>query len=164
MEGVIEQQVVVTSITTAVETPSTTTPPIVQPATNPKEYTLPQDLHNFIQTTAKLNRQYHTDNYILTIQQSSSGERILSIEQKSATASNKPMTQLSAQDILDTLNTPPQTPTHLQSLPSTDMIPNQQLLKSQIHSQALQDKLNSLLEHHNYQYHHPVFFNTHRIS
>ena len=105
MEGVIEQQAAVTSITTAVETPATTTPPIVQLTTNPKEYTLPQDLHNFIQTTGKLNTQYHTDDYILTIQQSSSSERILSIEQKSATASNKPMTQLSAQDILDICTT-----------------------------------------------------------
>ena len=59
---------------------------------------------------------------ILTIQQSSSSERILSIEQKSAAASNEPMTQLTAQEILDILNAPPETPSSLQTLPGTHMI------------------------------------------
>ena len=82
-----------------------------------------QDLHQFIQTTGKPNTQYHTNDYILTIQQSSTGERILLIEQKSASASNEPMTQLSAEDILQILNAPPQPPTSGATLPGTDMIP-----------------------------------------
>ena len=36
---------------------------------------------------------------------------------------NEPMTQLSAEDILQILNAPPQSPTSLTSLPGTDMIP-----------------------------------------
>ena len=79
MEDITEQEAAVTSITT--------------PMTQADQYTLPQDLHNFIQTTGKLNTQYHTDDYILTIQQLSTGERILSIEQKSAATSNEPMPQ-----------------------------------------------------------------------
>ena len=122
MQDIIEQQAAVTSITTPVQAPPTATTAAVQPITNPDEYTLPQDLHNFIQTTGKLNTQYHTDNYILTIQQSSTSERILSIEQKSAAASNEPMTQLTAQEILNILNAPPETSTSLQTLPGTDMI------------------------------------------
>ena len=122
MQDIIEQQVAVTSITTPVQAHPTATTAAVQPITNPDEYILPQDLHNFIQRTGKLNTQYHTDNYILTIQQSSTGERILSKEQKSAAASNEPMTQLTAQEILNILNAPPETSTSLQTLPGTDMI------------------------------------------
>ena len=44
-------------------------------------------------------------------------------EQKTAAATNEPMTQLSAKDILQILNAPPQPPTTLTSLPGTDMIP-----------------------------------------
>ena len=54
---------------------------------------------------------------------SSTGERILSTEQKSASASNKPMTQLSTEDILQILNAPPQPPTSGATLLGTDMIP-----------------------------------------
>ena len=50
MQDIIEQQAVVTSITTPVQAPPTATTAVVQPITNPDEYTLPQDLHNFIQT------------------------------------------------------------------------------------------------------------------
>ena len=122
MQDIIEQQAAVTSITTPVQTPPTATTGAVQPIINLDEDTLPQDLHNFIQTTGKLNTQYHTDDYILTIQQSSTGERILFIEQKSAAASNEPMTQLTAQEILNILNAPPETSTSPQTLPGTDMI------------------------------------------
>ena len=121
MQDIIEQQATVTSITTPVQAPPTATTAPVQPITNPDVYTLPQDLH-FIQTKGKLNTQYHTDDYILTIQQSSTSDRILSIGQKSAAVSNEPMTQLTAQEILDILNAPPETPTSLQTLPGTDMI------------------------------------------
>ena len=120
MQDIIEQQAAVTSITTPAH--STATTAAVQPITNLDEYTLLQDLHNFIQTTGKLNTQYHTDDYILTIQQSSTGERMLSIGQKSAAASNEPMTQLTAQEILNILNAPPETSTSLQTFPGTDMI------------------------------------------
>ena len=109
LQDIMEQETAVTSITT--------------PTTQTDQYTLPEDLHQFIQTIGKPNTQYHTDDYILTIQQSSTGERILSIEQKSASASNKPMTQLSAEDILQILNAPPQPPTSGATLPGTDMIP-----------------------------------------
>ena len=80
-------------------------------------------MHQFIQTTGKLNTQYHTEDYVLTIQQSSTGEWILSIEQKAAAVTNEPMTQLSGEDILQILNASPQPPTSLTSLPGTDMIP-----------------------------------------
>ena len=56
MRDIIEQQAAVTSITTPVQTPPTATTAAVQPITNPDEYTLPQNLHNFIQT-GKLNTQ-----------------------------------------------------------------------------------------------------------
>ena len=108
-QDITEQETAITSITT--------------PTTQMNQYTLPQDLHQFIQTTGKLNTEYHTDDYILTIQQSSTEEWILSIEQKSPAATNEPMTQLSAEDILQILNAPPQPPTSLTSLPGTDMIP-----------------------------------------
>ena len=108
VQDIMEQETVVTSITI--------------PTTQTDQYTLPEDLHQFIQTTGKPNTEYHTDDYILTIKQSSTGERILSIEQKSASASNEPMTQLSAEDILQILNAPPQPPTSAATLPGTDMI------------------------------------------
>ena len=59
-QDIREQETAITSITT--------------PTTQTDQYTLPQDLHQFIQTTGKLNTKYHTDDYILTIQQSSTGE------------------------------------------------------------------------------------------
>ena len=59
-QDITEQETTITSITT--------------PTTQTDQYTLPQDLHQFIQTTGKLNTEYHTDDYILTIQQSSTGE------------------------------------------------------------------------------------------
>ena len=108
-QDITEQETAITSITT--------------PTTKTDQYTLPQELHQFIQTTGKLNTEYHTDDYILTIQQSPTGERILSIEQKAPAATNEPMTQLSAEDILQILNAPSQPPTSLTSLPGTDMIP-----------------------------------------
>ena len=108
-QDITEQENAITSITT--------------PTTQTDQYTLPQDLHQFIQTTGKLNTKYHTNDYILTIQQSSTGEQILSIGQKSSAATNEPMTQLSAEDILQILNAPSQPPTSLTSLPGTDMIP-----------------------------------------
>ena len=108
-QDITEQETAITSITT--------------PTTQTDQYTFPEDLHQFIQTTGKLNTQYHTDDYILTIQQSSTGEQILSIEQKAAATTNEPMTQLFVEDILQILNAPPQPPTSLTSLPGTDMIP-----------------------------------------
>ena len=59
-QNITEQETAITSMTT--------------PTTQMDKYTLPQDLHQFIQTTGKLNTEYHTDDYILTIQQSSTGE------------------------------------------------------------------------------------------
>ena len=112
MDMISEQQAAVSSIT-----------PPVQPASQITEYTFPEDLHNFIQTTAKLNTPYHTDDYILTIQESSSGKRILSIETKSDTATNQPIPELSQQDITHILNPQQQKPTSLQTLPGTDMVP-----------------------------------------
>ena len=86
-QDIAEQETTITSITTT--------------TTQMNQYTLPQDLHQFIQTTGKLNTEYHTDDYILTIQQSSTSERILSIELKATAATtNEPMTQLLAKDIL----------------------------------------------------------------
>ena len=64
MQDIIEQEAVVTSITTPVQAAATATTAAVQPPTHPDEYKLPQDLHNFIQTMGKLNTQYHTDDYI----------------------------------------------------------------------------------------------------
>ena len=51
-----EMEAAVSAITTA-----------TQPLQHPQEYTLPQELHNFIQTTTKPNTKYHTDEYILTV-------------------------------------------------------------------------------------------------
>ena len=59
-QDITEQETTITSITT--------------PTTQMDQYTLPQDVHEFIQTAGKLNTEYHTDDYILTIQQSSTGE------------------------------------------------------------------------------------------
>ena len=52
-QHIAEQETAITSTTT--------------PTTQMDQYTLPQDLYQFIQTTGKLNTEYHTDDYILTI-------------------------------------------------------------------------------------------------
>ena len=106
IQDITEQQAAISSITT----PTVTAP-------TPQQYELPDDLHEFIQHTGKLDTQYHTEDYILTIQQSSTGECILSIEEKSDAASNTPLTQLSAQDIMNIVNAP-KTPS---KLPGTQM-------------------------------------------
>ena len=112
MELLTEQQAAVSTITTPTE-----------PLQHYEQYTLPQDLHNFIQTTTKLNTEYHTNEYIMTVQESTSGKRMLYIQQKSDAATSQQMPELSQQDISEILNPPAQNPTLLQSLPGTTMIP-----------------------------------------
>ena len=117
IQDITEQQAAISSITT----PTVTAP-------TPQQYELPDDLHEFIQHTGKLDTQYHTEDYILTIQQSSTGECILSIEEKSDAASNTPLTQLSAQDIMNIVNVP-KTPsklpgTQMTAVPSTSEDPS----------------------------------------
>ena len=117
IQDITEQQAAISSITT----PTVTAP-------TPEQYGLPDNLHEFIEHTGKLDTQYHTEDYILTIQQSSTGECILSIEEKSDAASNTPLTQLSAQDIMNIVNAP-KTPsklpgTQMTAVPSTSEDPS----------------------------------------
>ena len=60
-QDITEQETAITSITT--------------PTTQTDQYTLPQDLHQYIPDYRRIKHQYHTNDYILTIQQSSTGNK-----------------------------------------------------------------------------------------
>ena len=111
-----------------------------QPVQQPEEHTLPPEVENVTHTIAKPNTQYHIDDYVLMIEQTTAGEKILTIQDKSAAATNQPLTPLSQQEVSTILNQVPTTAatqivqqfpadTPILPVPPPDMITSQQYIE-----------------------------------
>ena len=128
MELLLEQQ-------TAVDTLINLNQPIQQP----EQHILPPEVLNFINSIAKPNTPYHTDDYVLMVEQTTAGDKVLTIQDKSATATNQPLTPLSQQEVSTILNEVPTTTvtqnvqqfapdTPMLPVPPPDMIPPEQYI------------------------------------
>ena len=122
------------------ETTADTLVKLNQPVQKHEEHTLPREVENFIHTIAKPNTQYYTDDYVLMIEQTTASDRILTIQDKSAAATNQPLTPLSQQEVSTILNQVPTTAatqivqqfpadTPILPVPPPDMIPSQQYIE-----------------------------------
>ena len=105
----------------------------------PEQHILPPEVLNFINSIAKPNTPYHTDDYVFMVEQTTAGDKVLTVQDKSATATNQSLTPLSEQEVSSILNQVPDTSVtqNIQQfapeipmlpVPPPDMIPPEQYI------------------------------------